>query len=584
MKIDIIKSFDDAWLVLTPQSRRRAVWLSGLITIASVLETIGIGMIIPLLGSLTSSNLSLNSGDEGIVNTLIELFSEFSIKEIVILLFLLFLVKNLYLIGLNYYQSKFIFNLESELSKKLLNNYLEKPYLFFINRNSAQLIRNTIGEVSNFSHNAVAPMCSLVAELLIVLGILILLLAVNTAGTLIVVLILGLLGFLFHRQLRQYIAKWGVNRQFHEGMRLQKLQECFGAIKEIKIAGLKKQFCNDYARHIDGSCHSGQRQQTIQGIPRLFLEVIAIFALVIAVISLGESDRDLIIPMLGLYAAAAFRLMPSVNRILNALQAIRFAQPSTDILSQEFKNIENDSEEIKNINLIYRKSVIFKDIFFQYPNQKYPVFQNVNFEIQKGEMICVVGPSGAGKSTLIDILCGLLPPEKGSVLVDGENIKGKERSWYKHISYVPQEIFLIDGTLRENITLGQSAEDIDEERLREAVEICGLSELIDSSIDGLNASAGERGSKISGGQKQRIGLAREIYRDTEMLILDEATNALDVSTETKVIENISKNRLKKLKTIIWITHGLSHFKYADKIITVEDGNVIVKSSFNRAFL
>lgn len=576
MKLEFSESFRAVWRILPNQAQHQAVVLANLMAIATVLETLGLGMIIPLLGSLIPSESVTSSSSGGIIGEIVSWFAKYSLETIVIGLLLLLVAKNGYLAGLAYFQSKFVFGLEAELSKRLLGDYLDKPYSFFASHNSAHIIRNIVGEVSNFCHNAVAPLCGLVAEILVAAGILILLVAVNPYGAVMMAVVLGVMGALFHFIIRRRVAHWGEARQYHEGMRLQKLQESFGAIKEIKLADLQPQFCSDYARHTDGSCVSGRRQQSIQSLPRLLLEILAVLALVLVVLPAKEASRASMLPILGLYAAAAFRLMPSANRILNALQAIRFAKPSIDVLAKEFTLGRAVKRSLANSALSFECDITFKDVGFRYVGQDSFVFKSVNLQIKKGEVVCVVGPSGAGKSTLVDVLCGLLPPCEGQVLVDGHDIADRELLWHRHIAYVPQTIFLIDGTIRENITLGIVPSLVDEKRLQDVMMICGLQELIDNHSDGLNAQVGERGVKISGGQKQRIGLAREIYRGRDVLILDEATNALDSYAENEVVANIS--RAKNKMTVIWITHGATPLKLADKRIVVQDGCVSVKNA------
>lgn len=578
MRLEFINSVTEIWRIV-PDYARRQIWLLMLlILIATFFEALGLGMIIPLLGALIPSGGSGSNAGADLLTSILGFFSGYSLQIIVTGILFLYLLKNAYLAGLIFYQSNFIFKLEARLSKELLGNYLGRPYSFFVNHNSAQMIRNVIWEVSNFCHNALAPLCSLVAEVCIALGILTLLVLVNPYGALIMAFSLGFVGTLFHWSIRRHIAYWGAERQHHEGMRIQKLQESFGAIKEIKIGDLRSQFCADYARHADGSCASGRQQYTIQNLPRLLLEVLAVSALVLAVLLVQDSARANVIPVLGVYAAAAFRLMPSVNRILNALQSIRFARASIDILSKELAVISIQQENSLLSTIPFEKSIEFHNVTYQYLGQNTPVLLNVNFEIFKGEFVCISGPSGAGKSTLVDVLCGLLAPVSGEVKVDGKAIKGSEQLWREHIAFVPQSIFLTDGTIQENITLGLSNEKINKLRLSEVIKICSLEELVTANSCRLNSRVGERGSRISGGQRQRIGLARELYRSRDVLVLDEATSALDADTEAEIIENI--RLVKGDMTIIWITHGEAPLRFADKIIRVQAGTVDIEFMTN----
>jgi ABC-type bacteriocin/lantibiotic exporter with double-glycine peptidase domain len=568
-------SFRDVWRLLPKQIKIQARILVFFMFLASLLEALGIGMIIPFLGSLLSTGINLIPSNGSSIFKFLHWFAIFPLENVVIGLLIVFIIKNLYLGWLTHFQCKLIFRLEASLSNTLLKNYLSRPYDFFVRRNSANLIQNVIGEVSHFCHNAVEPLLGIFSEFLIVMFVLLLLIIVNPCGALIMTFVLAGVGTAFHHQIRLRVARWGKERQHNESMRLQKLQESFGAIKEIKIAGLQPQFCMDYAKYTDASALFGWRQKSLHALPRLMLEMLAVLALVIVVLSVKDSQKAAIIPMLGLYAAAAFRLMPSTNRILTALQAMRFSQSTVIVLTEELTKTEKEEPlPLVPTGLTFKDTWILKDVAFQYSEDVPPVFKTLNLEIRKGEVVCVMGPSGAGKSTLIDVLCGLLSPTAGQVLVDGQDIKGKETLWYRHLAYVPQTIFLIDGTIKENITLGVSPVAVDELWLMDAVKICGLQELVNSHLEGLNASVGERGIKISGGQRQRIGLAREIYRRRDVLVLDEATNALDASMEAEVVKNI--NRANKKTTVIWITHSDTPLKYADKLITIQEDGVTVK--------
>jgi len=575
LKIEIIESLLVVWRVLPPFAKRRASLLVLLMAVATVLEALGLGMIVPFIGALISTSVAGQISSTGLVHKILLSISGYSLQTIILCLLFLFVFKNFFLVSLAFFQTKFVFKLEAELSKGLLVNYLDRPYSYFANHNSALLIRNIIGEVSNFCHNAVAPILGLLSELLIAGGILTLLIIVNPVGALFMAIVLSLIGFMFHRLLRHKVAHWGEERQYHEGMRLQKLQESFGAIKEIKIAGLQSQFYTEYARHTDGSCSSGRRQQTIQSLPRLFLEVLAVFGLVLAVLLIPSQERVVIVPLLGLYAASAFRLMPSANRILNALQALRFSKSSIELIAKEHVAVISRKDVTCEESLPFLHRISMKDVTFTYSEGAPPVFEAVNLEIEKGDIVCVVGLSGSGKSTLIDVLCGLLTPTSGQLLVDDTCVDRTEHLWHKHIAYVPQSIFLVDGTIKDNITLGVAESDIDTAHLAEIVKLCGLEEFIDTLTNGLDTSVGERGAKLSGGQKQRIGLAREIYRARDVLVLDEATNALDANTEAEVVANISQSNMQM--TVIWITHGITPIKFANKLITVESSGVTVKA-------
>ncbi len=564
--------FVSIWSLLSDKDKGKALLYVLMSIVATLFEALSLGLIIPLL-SLLIGNFSNVGKDSNFLERIIPYLSSVPIEKLILGLILIFIIKNLYIAILSTIQSRFVFGVEEDISRRIFRHYLEMPYSYFLDKNSAKLIRDVIGESSNFSHNALSPLCSLFSEGFIILGIVILLIFVNPLGVIFSALILGFLGYLFQALVRKKVSLWGVLRHKYEAARIQKLQEGFGSIKEIKIGSFQNIFSKEYDLATQGSCKAGRNQQAIQSLPRIFLEILAVTMLLGMVGISDASNRSNLVPVLGLYAAAAFRLMPSVNRILNSLQAIRFAEPAVSLLYRELNHNSSSltDEKLKlDRKISFNKNIEFRNVSFRFNEGSKFVFTEVNFEIKKGELVCIVGSSGAGKSTLIDIVCGLLKPTSGKVLVDGVDINGSRTSWQQNISYVPQNIFLIDATVGENITFGYNPKEVTPDYVMSSALCAELGGFIDSN--GLTANVGERGSKVSGGQKQRIGLARAIYRKKNLLILDEATNALDDKAEERVVKNLIKDQ--KGVSILWITHGSSPLKYADRILRVIDGQVV----------
>jgi ABC-type multidrug transport system fused ATPase/permease subunit len=563
----------DFWKILSKKRKGQAKIFVFLSIGATLFETFSIALIMPLLIIMAKGDNDL-SFKPGLISSLEPLLVHFSLKELTFAIVIIYTLKNLYLSWVLSFQSKFIFGVEKDLSIALFRNYLEQPYSQLVEKNSSKLINNIIGEAGNFAHNALAPLCGLLAELFVVLGIFCLLLSVNFEGTLISCILLILAASVFYSAIRQRVKVWGDKRHLHEAMRIKSVQESMGAIKEIKIGSFYDLLEKDYGIHTGASTISGCKQQTLQNIPRLFLEILTVIALVLVVVFSEDALNGNIIPMLGLYAAASFRLMPSVNRILNSLQALRYSKAGMDAVTLEFSNnIKNSELNQTESELVFEKHIKLRDVNFEYGGGDI-IFENINLEIKKGEIVCITGPSGSGKSTLVDLICGLLKPTAGSILVDDLTITNKEPMWHKHISYVPQSVFLIDGSIRENVTFGYEGDGIDDAKVLDALRCCGVNFLNNKTNGGLNFQVGERGSRLSGGQKQRVGLARGIYRSKNLLVLDEATNALDALVESTVLANIAK--LKHHGTVIWISHGDAPLKYADKIINIKNKKIFVE--------
>jgi ABC-type multidrug transport system fused ATPase/permease subunit len=310
---------------------------------------------------------------------------------------------------------------------------------------------------------------------------------------------------------------------------------------------------------------------TLQQLPRLWLELLAVSGLAILVISMLAQSRALeaVLPALGLFAAVAFRLMPSVNRLLGAVQTLRYGMPVIDTLWEEFRFAVPEVTVTQRSVVPFRGTLELNHITYTYPGVAEPVLKDISLAIQRGESVGFIGASGAGKSTLVDILLGLLAPEIGEVRVDGNDIKANLRNWQDQIGYVPQSIFLTDDTLRRNVAFGLPDKQIDNAAVQRAIRAAQLDEFVDSLPDGLETVVGERGIRLSGGQRQRIGIARSIYHDPAVLVLDEATSSLDTETERGVMQAIMA--LQGSKTVLIIAHRLSTVEHCNRLYRLEDG-------------
>jgi ABC-type multidrug transport system fused ATPase/permease subunit len=484
-----------------------------------------------------------------------------------------YLFKNLYLAFLAWWQTRFAFGVQAQLSQRLFTTYLRQPYTFHLQRNSAQLIRNVTAEVSLFTSNALLPGMLLLTEILVLLGISILLLLVEPLGALIVVLVLGGAAWGFYRSTRARISQWGKERQYHDGQRLQHLQQGLGGAKDVKLLGRESDFLVQYRVHNTQSARVGRFQSTLQQLPRLWLELLAVTGLALLVLSMLAQGREMtsIVPTLGLFAAAAFRLMPSVNRILTAVQSLRYGLPVINILREELKLTAPEPDGLRSNNAVFRNEIRLTNITFTYSGAHAPALNNLSIRIQKGESVGFIGASGSGKSTLVDVILGLLTPNVGHVEVDGKDIEENLRSWQDQIGYVSQSIFLTDDTLRRNVAFGLPSEQIDDAAVQRAIKAAQLDEFVTILPDGLETMVGERGIRLSGGQRQRIGIARALYHDPVVLVLDEATSALDAATERGVMQAVTA--LQGNKTIIIVAHRLSTVEHCHRLYRLEQGRV-----------
>jgi len=363
-------------------------------------------------------------------------------------------VKAVFLAFLAWWQMQFVYGVQADLSQRFFAGYLSQPYIFHLQRNSAQLIRNIMIETYQFTHTALMAGATLLAELLVLSGILALLLAVEPLGAILVISTLGLAGWCFHRLTGRYISRWGEARQLHEGLRIQHLQEGLGGAKDVKLLGREGDFLAQYQLHNIGSARVGQRQATLQQLPRLLFEFLAVSGLVVLVLVMIGQGKPLesLIPTLGLFAAAAFRLMPSAVRVLGTIQNLRYALPVIDTLQDELQSLDaNTRASQQGQPLLFNKVLTLEKINFRYPSAEGQALNGVSLSIPRGTCVGFIGGSGAGKSTLVDIILGLLTPGSGSVKIDGIDIQTNLRGWQDQIGYVPQVIFLTDDTLRRNI-------------------------------------------------------------------------------------------------------------------------------------
>lgn len=492
-----------------------------------------------------------------------------------IILILIYIIKNVCVCLMYYSQYAFTFDTQKKLCNRMLKCYMSQPYLFHLQNNSAELIRNINSDVT-MMFQAIISILGLLAEVA-VCGILSIYLLIQDKSIAIgIAIVLGGFIVLFAKRYKNYMSKIGEEDRNYSAGIVKWLHQSFGGMKETKILGREPFFCSQFDHNYGNWAEREKIYRFLQVAPRPVMEAVCITALlgIIVLKLLHGTQSAYFISTVSVFAVAAIRLLPSINRITSNYGVIMFNIPAFDAVYSDLKEIEQLGHAFSTANskkdkLVFEKSIEVKDITFGYPRKDENVLENISLTIKHHQSVALIGPSGAGKTTLADIILGILKPTKGGIFVDGVNIEEKSDEWRANLGYIPQSIYLMDDTIRNNILYGQ--EKADEERLWKAVEEAQLKEFLNSLENGLDTVIGENGVCLSGGQRQRIGIARALYTNPDVLVLDEATSALDNETEEAVMEAI--NHLAGNKTLIIIAHRLSTIEKCDVIFEVKDKKV-----------
>lgn len=550
--------------------------------VGGILEAVGIGAILPLI-SVMGDEAFLARHDR--VNEFAGQIGISSHTEFVLFcagsLVVIYLLKNLFIGFESWWQFRFVVKNQVIYSSNLFAEYLSRPYLFHINHNTAQLLRNVNNGGMVVFSNILLPLLSIITEFITAAVIWLMLVFVEPFAAIVVAGIMGGILLAIIKSFRKRIAKQGIIQKDYQTKFLKWLNQGLGAIKETKVMHKENHFLQEFDNAYGFYGWAMGRFDFLNTLPRLFIETVVVSGLLFLIIAkmlMGNSPTD-IVPLLGVLAMAAFRLMPSANRIVNFYNAIKFNMPffheiypELYAIRQRLAHKELDIMPNKTKKLPFNDHLTIKNLGFHYADGK-AVLEDVSFTIPKGKFVGIMGQSGAGKTTFVDILLGLLPPSKGSILVDGHDIQSDIRGWQENIAYVPQSIYLIDGSIKENIAMGTPLSDIDETKITKALKMAELYDVVQDMPGGINTMVGERGVRLSGGQRQRIGIARALYQEPEVLILDEATSALDNETEKSITETIL--RLKGQLTIIAIAHRVSTLDECDFKVKFEEGKATV---------
>ena len=579
----MVKIFKKMNKLLDVRQKRIMVVIVFLMLIGGVLESLSISVVIPVVSILLDPNaIETNELLAAIYNGLrLQNVTQFTVVMLVALIGA-FILKNLFLFLQNVVQLKFVYTNQFATSRRMMINFMKRPYEYYLNADTAVIQRNITSDVNNM-YGLILSVLQLISEAVVFICLVAVLLIVDAKMIMTIAMLLVVVLLLIKVVLKPIMVKAGQeNQDYYSGL-YKWIEQSVMGIKEIKIANKEQYFINEYAKCGFGYVNAVQKYNLYNSTPRLLIETVCIAGLVLymMIVMLQGATVTEMIPQLTTFGMAAMRLIPSANRINNYLTSISYFEPFfmgvSDHLQEEIhdKSMVYDVEAYnhkKKVEKLDIKDVIkLEDITYKYPNSEQLIFDHADMEIPIGAAVGIVGSSGSGKTTVVDILLGLLELQTGNIYADGVDVKEHYEEWLKNIGYIPQTIFMIDSTIRKNVAFGIADEDIDDERVWAVLKEAQLDEFVRSLPEGLDTGIGERGIRLSGGQRQRIGIARALFEDPEVLVLDEATSALDNDTEAAIMESI--NRLHGKKTLIIIAHRLQTIEKCDIVYRVEQGKV-----------
>tara|TARA_B110000027_G_scaffold104926_1_gene111334 strand:- start:19333 stop:21099 length:1767 start_codon:yes stop_codon:yes gene_type:complete len=567
--------------ILTPYQRKQAVWLLVMLIIVALLDMIGVASILPFIAILSNPGLIETNSILKNMFQISAIFGVDSQKEFFfasgILVFIILIISLTFKAFATYLQVRFVKRCEYSIGKLLVEGYLNQPYSWFLSRHSTELGRTILSEASQVAGGGIKPLIEVTAKGTITIALLLLLIIADTKLALIVGFSLGGSYWTLFYCVRRYLDRTGKKRLKHDQSRFMSVGEAFNAVKEIKFGGLEKNYVNSFSDSADNFARANTSAEMIGLLPRFILEAVAFggVLLVILYVMMNTGNFNSALPILSLYVFAGYRLMPALQQVYVSFTQLTFVGSAIDKLYENIKNIKQTKENLKEDKeiLSFNETISLKNIYYNYPNASMTTLKNINLNIAAKSTIGLIGTTGSGKTTTIDIILGLLEPQKGTLEIDGKIItKQNSRSWQRAIGYVPQQIYLADNSIAANIAFGVEPKNIDLEAVENAAKTANLHKfVIDELPQKYQTPIGERGVRLSGGQRQRIGIARALYRNPKLLIFDEATNALDDQTEKAVMDAV--NNLGKNTTIILIAHRLNTLKNCDAIFKLEKGHL-----------
>ena len=567
--------------ILDRKQKIQICFLGVLIFVGGLLETVSVSGVLPIAWAIIDPvKMQENKYMRWAMQVLgIQDIEGFIIPLLLALIFL-YALKNGFLLLLVYVQNRFIALNRNKLISQVLREFLNRPYEFYLDADIPTVFRLTDSDIPNV-FNILMAMISLASELVVFVLLCIVMIVTDWKLLLFLLVVFGILSFLIIKVLKPRLSNLGEkNQAIQSKIAKWRIQAIYG-IKDVKVLHREAFFADNYEQSGKIGAGYSQKHAVLNSLPRLLIETVfmaSVLGYIVVYISFGN-DASSLVPMLAAFAVAAIRMMPSVNRINTYLTDISFFRPCLDYVYENM-NINEISRRTnqtlrpvdKSKKMQLQHCIELKDIVYAYPNTDKLIFDKANMIVPYGKSVGIMGPSGAGKSTVVDILLGLLKIREGSITCDGENVFDNYPAWLAQIGYIPQSIYLVDESIRNNIAFGIAEAEIDDNRIWQALEEAQLKEFIKGLPEGLDTAIGDRGIRISGGQRQRLGIARALYHNPEILVFDEATSALDNETEAAVMEAI--NSFHGRKTMVIIAHRLNTIEKCDIIYKVDEGKIV----------
>ena len=575
--------------ILSPPERRRGALVLLMILIMAFLDMLGVASIMPFMAVVSNPGVVETNS---ILSRAYQFSKDFGISSIddfifilgLLVFFTLFCTLSFKALTV-YAQARFALTREYSIGKRLVKNYLNRKYSWFLTRNSADLGKNILSEVNLVVADALIPIMNIIAQTAVSSALLILLIIVDPILAIGIAIVLGSTYTLVFKATKRVLNRIGKERLENNEDRYVAVNEAFGAAKEVKIGGLEDFYTQRFAKPAQRYARNLATANIIGQLPRFALELIVFGGMLIVILVLMNKSGSFssAVPVMSLYALAGYRLMPSLQGIYTSVSQLRFASAALDGLLQELNHLERvDLTHQKTLQkdvFPFNHDICLNNVSYFYPNTETPAIKNIDLKILVNTKVGFVGATGGGKTTIVDLILGLLDPSEGTLEVDGININAKNRKhWQSSIGYVPQHIYLSDDSVMANIAFGVDSRNIDISQVEKVSKIANLHDFVDKKLpDKYQTKVGERGVRLSGGQRQRIGIARALYHNPQILVLDEATSALDNLTEQAVMESV--HNLENEITVIMIAHRLSTVKECDTIFYLEDGELKGSGSY-----